>query len=126
MLVGRKKMGHPAEIVRLAGGPGEIGHRFILNSDGIRRSQLIITWACFTWCALWGTSSRSRLGGPIATQLPRVAQLTAAGKHRHQQEGQYPQPFHPAGLLSWQCSSVIKSWQFTEIVRHNGARANQI
>ena len=74
----------------------------------------------FTRCRTCRGTCRCRLGGPISPQLPRIAQLAAAGKHRHQQEEQHPQPLHPTGLLSWRVSSIVTSWRFTEIVRHDG------
>jgi hypothetical protein len=125
-LVTLQKVGRPAEISRLAGGPGKIGHRFQRLPDGSGRSTSVIariariTWARF---ARWGASPLRRIGGAVAPELPRITHLATAGKHRHQQEEQNPQSFHPAGLLSWQSSSIIKSWQSTEIVRHNGAHA---
>jgi hypothetical protein len=57
----------------------------------------------------------------IATELPQKTRLAPAGKQRHQQEDQYPQPPHPAGLLSWQFTSVVNFALFTAIVRHVGA-----
>ena len=97
------------------------------KSDGNGLSRSIIARAArFTGCSTrWGTRRRDRLG-PIAAKLPRIAHLATAGKHRHQQDDQYPQPLHPADLLSWQVSSFVNSWGSTEIVRHDGAHATRI
>ena len=102
-----KKMGRPAATAVLGAALGRINHRFRRRHDGNRHSRSVTRATRLTWCSTrWGTYSRGRLGCPIAPQLPRITQLASTGRHRHQQEDQYPQPFHPAGLLSWQVSFI--------------------